>query len=500
MCRVVEMGKGSGADKCPDDEFAPGGGACHAIRPRLFPARTGRITGLVRYVDFGMSERPVQPGKVDSPDVRAALPASHLSPLEAAEHRRAVVLQVLRLCFLVLFGTVALLSILSVTTSSERAEINRAIGWWQTLVVAGVLGALVVLIDIATPRKKVGTLFAVFTGLMAAMLATVAVGFIIDLLAKTYDFESNKGLIATTKVLTGIGLAYLCITTIIQTQDDFRLVIPYVEFAKQIRGPRPLVLDTSALIDGRIADLAATGIIQYPVVIPTFVLAELQTLADSGDKMKRARGRRGLELVSRLQRSPAIDVSIDTTEVAGAGVDAKLVELAQQMQATIVTTDVALNRMAGIHHVRILNLNDVASALKPALIPGQTFGVRLIKAGEQATQGVGYLEDGTMVVAEDGAGQIGEQVQLVVTSTLQTSAGRMIFGRLASGAPGSEQPEATGVEAVSEGEEPRTLTVEEPASIAPPLTVPPPMEVEKRGPFGPRGPARRANPARNPRR
>jgi uncharacterized protein YacL len=433
-----------------------------------------------------------------SADLKPALPASHLSPLEAAEHRRAVVLQVIRLCFLVLFGTVALLSVLSVTTSSERAEINRAIGWWQTLVVAGVLGALVVFIDVATPRKKVGTLFAVFTGLLAAMLATVAVGFIIDLLAKTYDFESNKGLIATTKVLTGIGLAYLCISTIIQTQDDFRLVVPYVEFAKQIRGPRPLLLDTSALIDGRIADLAATGIIQYPVVIPTFVLAELQTLADSADKLKRARGRRGLELVSRLQRSPAIDVSIDTTEVAGAGVDAKLVELALQMQATIVTTDVALNRMAGIHRVRILNLNDVAGALKPALIPGQTFDVRLIKPGEQATQGVGYLEDGTMVVAEDGADSIGEQVQLVVTSTLQTSAGRMIFGRLAQAA--ERAPIDRAEPAPAEGDpEPRTLGVDEPPAIAPPLTVAPPAE-ERRGPLGPRGPARRVNPARNPRR
>jgi uncharacterized protein YacL len=429
-----------------------------------------------------------------------------LSPLEAAEHRRQVLLQILRLCFMVLFGTVALLSVLSVTVSSERAEINRAIGWWQTLVVAGVLGVVVVFIDVFTPRKKVGTLFAVFTGLLAAMLATVAVGFIIDLLAKTYDFESSKGLIATTKVLTGIGLAYLCISTIIQTQDDFRLVIPYVELARQIRGPRPLVLDTSSLIDGRIADLAATGIIQSPIVIPSFVLAELQTLADSGDKLKRARGRRGLDLVSRLQRSPNLDLSIDSTAVIGAGVDMMLVELAKQMQGSIVTTDVALNRLAGIHQVRILNLNDVANALKPALIPGQQFSVRLIKPGEQPGQGVGYLEDGTMVVAEDGAGLVGEQVMLIVTSTLQTSAGRMIFGRLAEPPPGTPAAPAAPVSHHSGAEiDPADEPADSPhaahpseATLTAPLSVAPPEA--PRSPFPPKPPPRRINPARNPRR
>jgi len=344
--------------------------------------------------------------------------------------QRKILLKSLQYIFIVAFLTVTILSILGVTPAAAATAAQAARSqWWLTLGVAIFIAVSVMLVDRLTPQKNLSTVIAIFMGLLAAMLATLGVGYILDLLVQLYDVES-PGLVFTTKVLTGLALAYLCIATVLETQDDFRLVIPYVEFAKQIRGPRPLMLDTSALIDGRIADLSSTGIIQSPIIIPGFVVGELQTLSDSTDRLKRARGRRGLDLISRLQRSPTLDVSIDESPVPGKAVDQMLVEAAKRTPATIVTTDMGLSRVAGIQGVTVLNLNDVANSLKPAVIPGEGLHVRLIKPGEQRGQGVGYLDDGTMVVAEDGADYIGEDVDLVVTSTLQTSAGRLIFGRV----------------------------------------------------------------------
>jgi uncharacterized protein YacL len=323
--------------------------------------------------------------------------------------------------------------------------------------------------------------------------------------------------------MIGMTFSYLGVVTILQTQDDFRLVIPYVEFSKQIRGPKPLLLDTSSLIDARIADVAATGIIQSPIVIPRFVIAELQLLADSSDRLRRARGRRGLEVTTRLQRS-AIDLTIDETPVPGKAVDQMLVELARQMPATIITADLGLARVAQIQGVSVLNLNDVANALKPSLLPGENLVIRIIKAGEQPNQGVGYLDDGTMVVAENAAQRIGEDASLLVTSTLQTSAGRLIFAKLADeqvphrftpqstsaspllGLPSSDE-HALGapnrndeIDAAPElghdsGTDPAMggRTVESPADTTDPA------REGRSGPFPPRPPARRSS-ARNPRR
>jgi uncharacterized protein YacL len=229
-----------------------------------------------------------------------------------------------------------------------------------------------------------------------------------------------------------------------QTQDDFRLVIPYVEFAKQVRGAKPLLLDTSALIDARIVDVSATRILQSSLVIPRFVITELQQLADSHDKLRRTKGRRGLEVVTKLQRQGTTDVIIDDMPVPGVGVDQMLVELARRMPGLIVTNDVGLARLAEIGGVGIINLNDLSNALKPALVPGEQLTLMLIKPGEQRDQAVGYLEDGTMVVAEDGFPFLNQRVTLVVTSTLQTSAGRLIFGRMA--ANGSDSTRAAEID------------------------------------------------------
>ena len=231
-----------------------------------------------------------------------------------------------------------------------------------------------------------------------------------------------------------IFICYVCISTLLQTKDDFRFIIPYVEFSKEVKGSRPLVLDTSVVIDGRIADVAETRVIDQPMIIPRFVLQELQSIADSSDKLRRNRGRRGLDILNRLQKSPGIEVRIHDAEIpelAGIReVDQRLVVLAKHLGGKVVTNDYNLNKIARLQGVEVINLNDLANAMKPIVLPGESLTVKLLKRGEEQGQGIGYLDDGTMVVAEQGAYHLGETLRLSVTSVLQTSAGRMIFGRI----------------------------------------------------------------------
>ncbi|MFW5681865.1 MAG: PIN/TRAM domain-containing protein, partial [Phycisphaeraceae bacterium] len=231
------------------------------------------------------------------------------------------------------------------------------------------------------------------------------------------------------KVFIGLITCYVSISLVMQTKDDFRFVIPYVEFAKETRGSRPTLLDTSVLIDGRVLDILETGVMQGELMVPRFVLDELQTLADEGDKLKRARGRRGLDMLQKLQDYTGVQTVIDETQVTAAGVDHKLIELAEQRQARIMTNDFNLNKVATLRGIDVINLNDLAKAMRPVVLPGEEMTVKLVKPGENPAQGVGYLEDGTMVVVENGRDFLQQDVDLVVTSTLQTSAGRMIFGR-----------------------------------------------------------------------
>ncbi len=352
---------------------------------------------------------------------------------EDAQQRRRVV-TLLRVFLVVLVSVVVALAIVTESTQSTSG-VSLQKWWWLFIVGVLVFSLLVIAIDVVTPKRKLATISAMLFGCFAGLVVTMLLGIVIDYFAETFlrDLITDHGVgnvLMATKVILGIGLCYLGAATVLQTQDDFRLVIPYVEFSKQLRGARPFLVDTSALIDGRILDIAETGLIQVPLLVPRFVIEELQTLSDSGERMKRNRGRRGLDIVGKLQKNPRLDVTIDELLVPGAGVDQMLVELAKVTPGTILTTDSALSRVASIHGVASLNIHDLANALKPNVIPGEPLNVMLVKAGEQVGQGVGYLEDGTMIVAENGADRVGSEVQLVVTSTMQTSAGRLIFGRI----------------------------------------------------------------------
>jgi uncharacterized protein YacL len=204
---------------------------------------------------------------------------------------------------------------------------------------------------------------------------------------------------------------------------------PGAEPAGGVGEPR-IVVDTSVLIDGRIADIAESGFINGTLVVPRFVLEELQHIADSSDTLRRNRGRRGLEILSRMQRDPRTPVDIAEDEAPGvAEVDAKLVELAKSRSRLILTNDFNLNRVAELQGVRVMNVNSLANAVKPAVLPGEDLHVKVIQEGKEAGQGVGFLDDGTMVVVEGGARLIDRELDVSVTRVLQTVAGRMIFAQ-----------------------------------------------------------------------
>ena len=307
------------------------------------------------------------------------------------------------------------------------------------IIFLGVLGlsAFVITADILLPRKQIDVISAVYFGLLVGVALTYVVMLVLTpLLPVPIAGDPWSARIRTTvQLLLGMVLCYLCISILMQTKDDFRFIIPYVEFAKEVKGLKPYVLDTSVVIDGRIADLVETNVLDNQLIMPRFVLAELQAVADSADKLRRARGRRGLDILNRLRTNENVDLKIydrELPEFAGQPVDMKLVLLAKHLEGKIVTGDYNLNKVARLHNVAVINLNDIANSLKPVFLPGEMLAVRIVKPGEEVGQGVGYLDDGTMIVVEGGRDHIGKEVKINVTSVLQTSAGRMIFGKYLS--------------------------------------------------------------------
>lgn len=193
---------------------------------------------------------------------------------------------------------------------------------------------------------------------------------------------------------------------------------------------RPCVLDSSAIIDGRITDLAKAGFIDGALVVPAFILAELRHITDNPDPLKRNRGKRGLDVIEALKQEKSVTVVMDETDYDEGDVDAKLLRLAKDMNAKIVTNDYNLNKIAALRELRVLNINELANAIKPVVLPGEALTLKLVKEGKEPGQAVGYLADGTMIVVENGGKDIGREVAVTITTSLQTAAGRIIFGRI----------------------------------------------------------------------
>jgi uncharacterized protein YacL len=214
-------------------------------------------------------------------------------------------------------------------------------------------------------------------------------------------------------------------------RDEFSLIIPYVRFTREATEREPVLVDTNVIIDGRIADLCATGFLSHSLIVPRFVLGELQLLADARDPIKRERGRRGLEILNQLQQSREIELTIhDTADDGDAPVDSRLVRTAKVLQARLLTNDTALCQVARLQQVQTLNLNDLARALRPALVVGDEIDLSLVKEGREPHQAVGYLPDGTMIVVNHARSLLGKSARVVVASALQTAAGRLIFAEL----------------------------------------------------------------------
>jgi len=373
-------------------------------------------------------------------------------PLTASKHERSaqssvVLMAALRIVFVLILCAVGWGLASDLTPPSMAGE--GTLGRHGDLIIAAfaVSAIIVIALDVFfIPRKSLSAISGVFFGLIVGMVVAYGASLIIDLVARANIpgelTEAQRSIVSAVKMAIGVVCCYLAVSFVLQTKDDVRFVIPYVEFAKESKGDRPMVLDTSVIVDGRIADIANTKIITAELIVPRFVLLELQTIADSADRLKRSRGRRGLDMLNKLQTNENVDIRMLETaperSAPDAGVDEMLVDLALQLGGKVVTNDYNLNKIAQLRGVTVININDLANALKPVVLPGETLPVRIIKPGEEAGQGVGYLDDGTMVVVEGTRNRIGETVDLTVTSVLQTSAGRMIFGRF-DGAPVSDR-------------------------------------------------------------
>jgi uncharacterized protein YacL len=303
--------------------------------------------------------------------------------------------------------------------------------WVPWGVLAGMLAvpATVIGIDWALRRKSLTTITAVYFGLLVGVFLTYVA---MLALAPILPVSAGAPVRQWLPLVLGAVLCYVCTSLLLQTRDDVRFLIPFVEFARDVRGLRPNVLDATSIVDGRIADLAEAGIFESRFVVPSFVLDELQAAAESGERQRRTRGRRGLDVLARLRANKSVDIDVvgpgegDDESAPG---ESRVVALAQRLGGRIVTIDGNLVKIAAVRNVPALNVNEVAIALKPSFVPGDALSVRLVKAGEEPDQGVGYLDDGTMVVVENGRDQVGRTVHVAVTSTLQTTAGRLVFAR-----------------------------------------------------------------------
>ncbi len=308
-------------------------------------------------------------------------------------------------------------------------------GGLTTFFLIVLLSLAVIGLDMAFPKKKIAWISAVYFGLLIGLVTTYLMGLALEPFFSDPVGEASASNDALRQSVTATMLlifSYCGISFLLQTRNDFRFVIPFVEFQRNVKGIKPLILDTSVVIDGRIADVMETKLVDSPLLMPRFAIVELQHIADSSDRSRRTRGRRGLDVLARLQNMDGVDLKIDDTdlpEFAKQPVDLKLVALAKHLEGKLVTNDYNLNKVAKLQGVNVINLNDLSNALKPVFLPGERIEVDVVKSGEEIGQGIAYLDDGTMVVVDQGRNHIADRVVVTVTSVLQTSAGRMIFAR-----------------------------------------------------------------------
>ncbi len=299
------------------------------------------------------------------------------------------------------------------------------------LIIGAALGALIsgLIIAIEQLLQRVPSVMAIGAG-VGFSIGVVLAGVLIFSAGQIFPHPTLVTQFGTMAVLIILPYLGLIVGRRLGESRDWKIGTKEDESSNR-NAAVPKLLDTSVIIDGRIADICETGFIEGSFIIPQFILQELQHISDSADGLKRARGRRGLDILNHIQKKIDIDVTIVEEDFPHIKeVDAKLVELGKKLGAKILTNDLNLNKVAELQGVRVLNINDLSNALKPVVLPGETIRVFVLKEGKEAGQGVAYLDDGTMVVVDNAKRCIGKNVDVIVTSVLQTSAGRMIFTRL----------------------------------------------------------------------
>ncbi|MEW6455755.1 MAG: PIN domain-containing protein [Acidobacteriota bacterium] len=274
------------------------------------------------------------------------------------------------------------------------------------------------------------TQFTVIWGATMGTIIGVFLGYLFSLIFRILAIEGDKHTIDFINYFFLIIMPYMGFVVGSKKSEWFNPATLFTFFKEKSAGRSYKILDTSVIIDGRISDICDTEFIEGTLIIPQFVLKELQLVADSSDNLKRQRGRRGLDILQRLQKTSGISVVISELDFPEKkDVDAKLIELAKTLDAKIITNDFNLNKIAQLQGIRVLNINELANSLKPVVLPGETMKVFILKEGKEKDQGVAYLDDGTMVVVDNSRKMIGKNIEITVTSVLQTTAGKMIFGR-----------------------------------------------------------------------
>ncbi|MBN1385238.1 MAG: hypothetical protein JW983_10195 [Elusimicrobia bacterium] len=307
------------------------------------------------------------------------------------------------------------------------------IGWFQISkdakgILIGVGVALaIIFIEILIEMVPLDSIVAGGIGIILGLITAKLLDYSISLM----EHRGIDNFMKTYSVLIKMVLAYLGFIIAIRKKDELALLDKDLHLSSQKRNVDLKILDTSAIIDGRILDIIDTNFVSGILVIPEFIVSELQMLADSSDSTKRQRGRRGLDLLNKIRQNSVVPVKIfekDYNDVKQT--DTKILKLAEDIKGKIITTDYNLNKVASVHGVPVLNVNELAGVIKPALLPGEVLSVYLMKEGKEKKQAIAYLDDGTMIVVENGRGLIGKKADVLVSNILQTSTGKMVFANL----------------------------------------------------------------------
>jgi uncharacterized protein YacL len=334
------------------------------------------------------------------------------------------------------------------SANTRPAELPRptpSLGGIPTPLLSSLLALLIavaiILFEMRIQQASLKTLIGAAVGSITGIVGGVLIGFLIS-------YQESSAVHGPVKTFLTLALAFIMAYVGLMVGaakgDYLELSALGGIFSDKATRRDVKILDTSVIIDGRIADVAETGFLSGTIVVPQFILRELQQVADSPDSSKRQRGRRGLDMLNRLQSNPSLDIQVvDTDFPAVKEVDLKLLELSKSLDGVVVTNDFNLNKVAQLHGIQVLNINELANSLKPVVLPGEAMRVFILKEGKEYNQGVAYLDDGTMVVVDNARRMIGKNADIAVTSVLQTTAGKMIFGRLWEESENGEQRAAS---------------------------------------------------------